>query len=61
MSQNLRLIILKLRKGLVFADRLESKQKKDQCKYSILRKMTFHGKMVYEICDQVTKKLDGTL
>ena len=23
--------------------------------------MTFHGKMVYEICEQVSKWLDGTL
>ena len=56
---------LKLRKDLVIADRLESKQNEDRCMHSILRKMTFHRKMVYEmvieIYNQVTKQLDGIL
>ena len=49
------MINFKLRKDLAFADRHESKQNKDRRKYMILRNMTFHGIMVFEICHQVTK------
>ena len=44
---------LKPRKDLLFTNQHESKQNKDR--RNILRNMAVHGKMVYEICDEVTK------